>query len=236
MTGQFDRESDSAITISPSRTDTNGELRGERGSKGRQSSAEQRSRSLTTPTRSGQSVALVSPPQWLEEWRLENGPPPATIPQIESLISAAKEALKPASVQAVAVMLETTLELYAPLPKNWDQIAEFYLEQLEDLPLDLVSESLRHLRQTHRSHWRFPNPADLRAPIREELERRRHLVRRANTALIVTSRRQPQARRPGKLYGDLTPEQRAEFDERLRAVKAALAPDLGASQPEEHVQ
>jgi hypothetical protein len=157
------------------------------------------------------------------------------MPEIVSFIAAAKAAVRPASPAEAAVLLEGTLELFGK-PNNWDQIADFYLEALEDVPIDLVARSLKHLRQTHQSHWRFPNPADLVAPIRGELAQRKLALMRARAALAMSGRRHgvPAARPIGQpdpepvRYSDLSATERAAFDAKMDAHFAALG---GRSKP-----
>ena len=59
------------------------------------------------------------------------------------------------------MILEKTLELYG-MPSNWDRVAEFYLEVIEDLPMDIIIDAMRTLRQTCK--W-FPKPSEIRDAI-----------------------------------------------------------------------
>jgi hypothetical protein len=137
---------------------------------------------MTMPALIGQRGAPVSPPRWLEDWRPEEGPPNAPVATIESFICEVRMALQPATAKAAAVLIEQTLELFGK-PDNWDRVADFYLEAVEEMPLDLIDKALRHLRATHRSHWAFPNPADIAAPVRADLAARRLLLMRAQGCL-----------------------------------------------------
>ena len=119
-------------------------------------------------------VAIVLP-QWLENWE----PWHTTIlkasrQEVEREIARWEPCLRPADPKAVAVLLERTLELFG-VPDNWDEIADFYFEAFEDMPVDLVEKALKHARQ----HCRFfPKPVELRESILEEWdERRRPLLR-----------------------------------------------------------
>lgn len=87
-------------------------------------------------------------------------------------------ALVPANPCVVAVEVERTLALFGA-PENWGDIADFYLEAFEDVPLDLVQVALKHARKSLKF---FPRPAELLAPIRGELEERRHAARRLRVA------------------------------------------------------
>jgi len=102
--------------------------------------------------------------------------PASDIPtDIRALLPAAIEAAQALTVaingDRLAVELDRTLALWT-LPKNWPDIAPFYREALEDVPADLVAESLKNLRQNFRFNS-FPKPADLRASIVAELRDRR---------------------------------------------------------------
>ena len=120
----------------------------------------------------------MEPPSWLKGWG-PNLPVPASRLEIEAAIARAKRALTPASPEQAAVLLEETLELYGA-PKNWDQIAQFYLEAVSDMPLDLIRETLKQVRLNCKF---FPKPAEIREPIREEMARRKAALSRLKTAL-----------------------------------------------------
>lgn len=85
----------------------------------------------------------------------------------------------PADPRSVAVLVEQTLELFG-LPDNWDQVADFYLEAFEDVPLDLVKRALKDVRMGCKF---FPKPTELRDPIRQDLARRRIQISRLNAML-----------------------------------------------------
>lgn len=127
-----------------------------------------------------QPVAAVkaSRPRWLDAWRAGEQVPVSRATAKTQLI-AAEQVYQPASPKHVAVLLEQTLALFGA-PENWDEIAEFYLEAFETVPLDLVRKALKDARMNLKF---FPKPAELRAPILDELMRRQETVYRLRAAL-----------------------------------------------------
>lgn len=120
------------------------------------------------------SVAVELPARLVADWTPDL---PVTREQAEAIpeaIAHAKAAVEPIDPRSLAVMLERTLDVWT-LPPNWDDVAEFYVEALEDVPLDLVHSALKHLRMTIK--W-FPKPCELRSSVTLELDRRRHVLRR----------------------------------------------------------
>ena len=69
--------------------------------------------------------------------------------------------MEPADPREGAAVMEHTLELYG-MPDNWRRTVEFYLEVIEDLPLDIIIDTFRTIRRT--SKW-FPKPSEIRDAI-----------------------------------------------------------------------
>lgn len=65
---------------------------------------------------------------------------------------------EPCSLDKGVAILEHTLELYG-LPDNWDRTAEFYLEVIQDLPMDVIIDAMRTVRLTCK--W-FPKPSEIK--------------------------------------------------------------------------
>lgn len=117
--------------------------------------------------------------------------------------------------KTLAVLLVQTLRLWK-LPDDWDDIAPFYREALEDLPADLAQAALKHCRLTMR--W-FPKPADIRAPIEAELRRRKDVLRRLRT--MEQKARRGEVDAPG-LRVVPTPEQKTEAEVIAAKTRAVL--------------
>jgi hypothetical protein len=84
----------------------------------------------------------------------------------------------------MAIALSFAIGLHGT-PAKWEIQAPLYVDLLSDLPHDLLFVGMRSaLRDTAF----FPKPAEIRAPIREELARRNHVVRRLGTALMLAEK------------------------------------------------
>ena len=139
--------------------------------------------------------ALASLRPLLSGWRPEY-PPPEGVDLISAALAEAEANLEAMEVKALTVAVERTLALWT-VPDNWDNVAGFYLEALEDVPADLVEVALKSLRQRRR--WNnFPKPADLRVPIVDLLNARRVELNTIKTMLASAARERsaPQYRRP----------------------------------------
>lgn len=130
------------------------------------------------PTKAATVVGQHSVPLWLDGW-LAHEVVPVPVEAVRLEIERAKAALVPADLRAVAVELDRTIAVHGQPPESWDDIAETYLEAFEDVPLDLVLKACKHVRLRCK-FW--PKPADFLAAISEELEQRRHVLRRLQVA------------------------------------------------------
>jgi hypothetical protein len=122
--------------------------------------------------------------------------------------------LRPALRKDLFVLLCRTLALWK-LPDDWDDLAPFYVEALEDCPPDLVQAALRHVRLTLK--W-FPKPCELREPIVAELERRRAVLTRLRT-LDMMARRQAKQDEGGFKY-QATVDEKAAVERMMERAKA----------------
>ena len=111
----------------------------------------------------------------VKEWR---APDDAilSINECDIAIAIIEKHLEPCDPKVAMVLLDETLELF-PVPENWDRIAKFYLEALEDIPEDLLRKTLKHVRMTQK--W-FPKPVELRKHAMDELFNRKICVTRFN--------------------------------------------------------
>lgn len=120
---------------------------------------------------------LGSPPPWVADWQV--GVQMRRTPEeIEAERQKWLAATTPADLKTATVLLDETLELFHPLPPNWDKVAPFYVEAIEDLPLDLLQEALSHVRRTCVF---FPKPAEIRSSVAEKLRERLDAVVRLET-------------------------------------------------------
>jgi hypothetical protein len=108
-----------------------------------------------------------------EGWRAQDQAV-LSIEQCRYAVQLLDASLVPCDPRKALVLLEQTLALYG-VPDNWEDIAEFYIEAIEDLPEDLLVRALKHVRLT--SKW-FPKPSELRAPVGEDIARRAGARRR----------------------------------------------------------
>lgn len=147
---------------------------------------------LCLPIEQVSSVALTlaekgnppSPPHLLVEWEAWDSLPfhPA---EIEAMAASLDVLLEPADPRKGAAVMEKTLELYG-VPDNWDRIVDFYLEAIEDLPLDIIIDLFRTIRMNLK--W-FPKPSEIRGHIAAAYWLRR--AARAKVKLMLAKMEQP---------------------------------------------
>lgn len=80
--------------------------------------------------------------------------------------------------------LDPAIDLFGT-PKGWESLSTLYRDLLGDLPFDLLAKGV--FVALRDGNW-FPKPAEIRAPVREELDRRRHAERRLLVALSIAER------------------------------------------------
>ena len=113
------------------------------------------------------SEGKVSPLQWVEEWK--TGDP---IPSKDIMAKTSDDVhrlLTPVDTKTGMVLLDQTMGLFGT-PENWGDIAEFYLEAIEDLPEDLLRKALKHIRMTYKNF--IPKPAHIREHVEGEYKTR----------------------------------------------------------------
>ena len=120
-------------------------------------------------TTCGNDVDLASLMHTVSEWRADQ-PPILSINECQTAIEYMdNEGLRPCDPRIALPLLDDTLELFK-VPDNWDVIAKFYLEAIEDIPEDLLRMTLKHIRLTKK--W-FPKPVELREYALEKLFERK---------------------------------------------------------------
>ncbi len=110
---------------------------------------------------------LVSVPHWINDWRPTDSIY-ITSSQIDTLLYEVKILNEPCQIEQGVTVMEQTLELYG-MPNNWNRIVEFYLEAIEDLPLDAIIDMMRTCRMNLK--W-FPKPSELRSYINKDYWKR----------------------------------------------------------------
>lgn len=116
--------------------------------------------------------------------------------------------MAPADIRAVAVELDRVLAVHGT-PADWEGKVDDYLEAFEGVPFDLVQKACKNARLNLKF---FPKPAELRAPILDELAERRHALRRLRTAEVKAAPRLPEPKR------ERTPEELAASAAMVEAV------------------
>lgn len=133
-----------------------------------------------------------TPPRWLVSHSPAH-PVDATKVDVQNAIAAARRSLEVVDPQHLAIILYETLSVFT-LPENWEMQSDLYVGALEDLPPDLVREGLGHTVKHYR--FKFPKPADIRAPIEDEFTRRRAHVTRLETILKAGRFKEEPRRKP----------------------------------------
>ncbi|WP_146255331.1 hypothetical protein [Azospirillum sp. TSA6c] len=168
------------------------------------------------------------PVRWLENWQ-PNEAVPVSIETVRNAIAQHEAALMPADIRAVAVELDRVLAVHGT-PADWEGKVDDYLEAFEGVPLDLVQKACKNARLNLKF---FPKPAELRAPILDELAERRHALRRLRTAEVKAAPRLPEPPR------QRTPEEIAaaaamvEAVSKLDAAPKAMPTDRSDLRPED---
>ena len=152
------------------------------------------------------TIRPPSLPTWLDEWRIQEGPPKASSPMIRESLKSFHSALTPASREEIAAVLLTLVDMFGE-PTNWRRKAELYFGALADLPLDLMIEAAQ---ACIRDSEFFPKPAELRRCVEVEHRRRRDAKRKLQMALGEADRRREEQSR------------RQEAERRSQAAKADL--------------
>ena len=122
------------------------------------------------------------PPAWLAAWTPAE-PPPESAAKIEAHLTSFETTMACSTSEDVSGVLALAIDLYGP-PSGWDENqAGLYLALLRDIPPDLLRYGM-WVAIRDECDW-FPRPAQIRAPIREELSRRRQDYKRLEMALSL---------------------------------------------------
>lgn len=145
----------------------------------------------------------------VSEWDPASEAPPPELSGTElALIEAS---MAPATREDAGRELMLTLAAFDPPNGNIKAHTAACLEQLEDVPLDLIRAGLKRVR----AECTFtPKAAEIRSRVVAEMNERKRLVIKARVAATMAARRRPsiEARTP------LTPEQQRVVDEALAGL------------------
>ena len=171
--GQQKKSTEKQKTLSSiSQTEMDGSKPAQTGQSGGSRGLEKTTERMVAMTPQGGAQDL---PQHMKQWEyMYHEPPPATAEELDYLEDAWNQTLVPCDRKAAMVMLDETLALYGA-PDNWDSVAKFYLEAVDDVPEDLLAKALKHIRMNLK--W-FPKPCEIRTPIAEDMEKRRRIMAR----------------------------------------------------------
>tara|TARA_R110000744_G_scaffold40658_3_gene92269 strand:- start:952 stop:1335 length:384 start_codon:yes stop_codon:yes gene_type:complete len=95
---------------------------------------------------------------WIKDWQPSNINLPVPREAIEAENVRLSILNRPCPLDMGIAIMESTLELYGK-PDNWDLTAEFYLEAIEDLPMDVLIDTMRSVRMNCK--W-FPKVSEIR--------------------------------------------------------------------------
>jgi hypothetical protein len=164
------------------------------------------------------------PERLVNAWTADQPVSAEAAASLPAALAEAEAMAQPVDRKALTVLLNRTLKLWK-LPEDWPELAPFYLEALADAPQDLVEAALRHCRLN--LDW-FPRPKHLRAPIEQELQRRKDVLRRVRTMALKAGKGDVEE----LPWTPATPEEKAQAAEMaqqartmLKAVKRVPADD-----------
>lgn len=115
-------------------------------------------RILSEAAAQGKTGVLVCAMPWIKDWQPSNINLPVPREAIEAENVRLSILNRPCPLDMGIAIMESTLELYGK-PDNWDLTAEFYLEAIEDLPMDVLIDTMRSVRMNCK--W-FPKVSEIR--------------------------------------------------------------------------
>ncbi|WP_430436846.1 hypothetical protein [Oceanibaculum nanhaiense] len=146
---------------------------------------------------------------------------PTTIATAHAAIA---RSLQPADPMVVIRELVKTQRIFGS-PENWQEdMADAYLEAMQDVPEDLTLKACRHVRMNCRF---FPRPSEFRDPIRDELSARKVALAK----LEMMASRVSQEALTAIARREQDPARRAEVADRAVATVRASARTVMMSAP-----
>ena len=135
-------------------------------------------------------MRFPEPPQWLEGWRPSEALP-ASLDEIQASLTLFEAETEPSDPEAIQAALALAVELFGA-PAEFERKVHVYYGLLADIPDDLLLYGVWAALRDECTY--FPKPAEIRAPIRDELSRRHLIRRRLGTALTLARRTEDRRR------------------------------------------
>lgn len=164
-------------------------------------------------------------PSYRSGWSVPETIPTGLADQLPGFLRTAEAMLVPASVEMISTELaQLAIHFWQPeRPQtHYKRLAADYLEDLADMPPDILVEGIRRWRQT--GEW-WPKISQLLAIMNPMLEQRRREAARLRQLVAVQKAKAEAGDKPaktGRSYEDLTPEERAAHDARMAETLATL--------------
>lgn len=184
------------------------------------------------PTSSGAPPLTL--PGWLETWTANDTLPHTARAEAEAALGQARATVVPAGPEVAAVAIAQLVEFLntfgvVSLPADGSaretairRLVTSYMEQLQDLPADLLIQAVNDTRRNHTFHT-APLPGEIRKRVADDLARRRADIAKLEVALKFGRYERP----PVPPEERATPEQLARFREMRAGIgtKLRLAPE-----------
>ena len=119
---------------------------------------------------------------WIPAYDL---PPGITPDRLYDAEADARSALQPATADAFAVIIDRLFrfaETFAIKDAGIREAMRFYVEALDDVPLDLLERAVDNVVRNYKYGHRMPPPADLRAAVEQDMTSRANALARIETA------------------------------------------------------
>lgn len=133
--------------------------------------------------------------------------------------------MAPATIEQLAVELDKLrafAQAFGIPDRTLGDAAAIYRDTLGDLPPDLLADAMRAALTRHEGYRRLPLPAEIRKHVSEELTQRHLVASRLEFAQRKAQRQRAEGGPPTR-YVEMTPDQRRAHDDRMAALRAALA-------------
>jgi hypothetical protein len=145
--------------------------------------------------------------------------PASEAPHVGPALAKVRAALRPASAEQLAVELARLFEWARTFGIEFsNHAAARQFQKLGDLPADLLAAAIDRTIQEHAYGMRLPMIAEIRKRVDEDLKGRHRLAHRLSRLDYAVKR--GDVERPKVKRVPMTPEQQAEFDRKMAALRA----------------